>query len=119
MNPGVPLDRPVTQCLSHAAVTLRENLTIDQALAALRSGQLGVPAPGQTSTPSQVLYFYVVNATDQLVGVLPARQLILSPGTALVGDVMTREIVTLRQKETLFDAMELFAMYRLLARSEE
>jgi magnesium transporter len=104
MKSGVQLDRPVTEFLSQAAVTLRENLTIDQALASLRGTRSG-----------QVLYLYVVNDAEQLVGVLPSRKLIMSPGQTRVGELMTRNIVSLSQRDTLFDALELFAMYRLLA----
>jgi magnesium transporter len=102
-----PLDHPVTEFLSHAEFTLREDLTIDGALALLREGK-EVPA-------GQVIYFYVINADGRLVGILPTRQLILSPGAARVADLMVRDMVTLSAKETLFDALELFAMHRLLA----
>jgi magnesium transporter len=103
------LDRPVTEFLSHAAFTLRENLTIDQALATLRAGK---PAE---AAQSQVIYFYVVNDQDQLVGVLPSRQLVLAPGDSILGALMARDIISMSAHETLFDALELFAMHRLLA----
>jgi magnesium transporter len=47
--------------------------------------------------------------------VLPARNLVLTPGGTKVEDIMIRNIVMLHKKETLFDALELFAMHRLLA----
>ena len=62
-----------------------------------------------------MIYFYVVNESEQLVGVLPARRLVLSPGATKVGDLMIRDMIMLGAKETLFDALELFAMHRLLA----
>lgn len=95
-----PLDRPVTEFLSQTAFTLRADLSIDQALAVLREGQA---LPG-----GQVVYFYVVNEQGQLVGILPTRQFILSPGNARVSDLMTRELVALSAQETLFDALELY-----------
>ena len=103
------LDRPVTEFLSHAAFTLREDLTIEQALALLRAN------PSPAAAQSQVIYFYVVNGEEKLVGILPARHLILSPGSARVGELMMRDIVVLNRHETLADALELFAMHRLLA----
>lgn len=104
MNTGVQLDRPVTEFLSHAAATLRDDLTIDQALASLRGSRLG-----------QVLYFYVIDDNERLVGVLPSRQLIVSAGDAKVSELMNRGMIALTQRDTLFDALELFAMHRLLA----
>jgi magnesium transporter len=104
MKSGVQLDRPVTEFLSHAAATLRDDLTIDQALAILRGSRLG-----------QVLYFYVIDEHERLVGVLPSRRLIVSPGDAKLADLMTRGVIALTQRETLFHALELFAMHRLLA----
>src|SRR4051812_21639639 len=102
------LDRPVSEFLSTAAFTLPENLTMDEALARLRGR-------GNATAKSQVAYFYVLNEKDQLAGVLPARKLLMSPGSAKVGDVMLKEIVALRSTEKLADALELFAMHRLLA----
>ena len=109
MKEGIQLDRPVTEFLSGAAFTLREDLTIDGALATLRAMQ----NPG--ALPSQVVYFYVVNEQERLVGVLPVRSLVLLPGHTKIADIMMRQIIMLHKKETLFDALELFAMHRLLA----
>jgi magnesium transporter len=109
MKEGLQLDRPVTDFLSDAALTLREDLTLDEALANLR----GRPASARGQT--QVIYLYVTNEREQLVGVLPVRHLILSPGDARVGSIMIREIIAMGRNETLFDALELFAMHRLLA----
>lgn len=109
MKDGMQLNRPVTEFLSGTAFTLREDFTIDQALEALRSAKPSTPSQ------SQVMYFYVVNAQEKLVGVLPARNLVLSPGNTRVSDIMMRQLIMLHQKETLFDALELFAMHRLLA----
>jgi magnesium transporter len=106
---SAPLERSVTAFLSSAAFTLRENLTIDQALADLRA------SAGMAQTQSQVIYFYVVNEAGQLVGILPARQILLSLGEARISDVMTREMIALGDRETLADTLELFAMHRLLA----
>ena len=110
------LDRPVTEFLAPAAFTLRDNLTIDEALEALRSG----PHPGLSrgvgrDAPSPVAYFYILNEAGELVGVVPTRRLILSPGSARIADLMTRELIALSERETLYDALELLALHRLLA----
>jgi magnesium transporter len=113
------LDRPVTEFLAPAAFTLREDLTIDEALAALRgeprTGSQSAGGGGARPGPSPVAYFYILNQAGELVGVVPTRRLILSPGNARIADLMTRELIVLSDRETLFDALELFAMHRLLA----
>jgi magnesium transporter len=114
MKDDLPLDRPVTDFLSDAAFTLHEHLSIDEALATLRASQPPVGSAGG-QPQQQVIYFYVINAADQLVGILPARHLVLSPGNTKIADIMTRSVITMNARETLFDALELFAMHRLLA----
>jgi magnesium transporter len=116
------LDRPVTEFLSPAAFTLREDLTIDQALAALRAGARDVQKNsgsggngGAGKGPAPVAYLYVVNEREELVGVMPMRRMIMAPGETRIGDLMTREAIALGERETLFDALELFAMHRFLA----
>ncbi len=114
------LDRPVTDFLSPAAFTLRDHLTIDQALHTLRQGAptsvtAAASPEGGGGTQSQVIYFYILNDQNQLVGILPARHLLLSPGSARIADLMSRTVIALADRETLFDALELFALHRLLA----
>ena len=103
----VPYDKPVSRFLSSSAITLRDDLTVDQALAQLRRQ----PMAGE----SQIVYFYVIDAAGKLVGVLPTRRLLLSPAGAAIRDLVAPGLITLRESDTLFDALELFAMHRLLA----
>lgn len=126
---ALPLDQSISQVLAsstHAGstgtkettVTLRSTWTVDQATTFLRQPQIG---PEQ-----QILYFYILEeptsdtggggtAGGKLVGIISARKLLLSPGTAKLSDIMDRSLVTLRDTDTLFDACEVFAMHRLLA----
>ena len=101
----LPLDRPVVSFVSTKAVTLPDHYTVDESLHFLRTHP----------TDASVIYFYVIDAERRLVGVLPARRLLLSPGTSPICDLMTKSLITLRSTDTLLDAMELFAMHRLLA----
>lgn len=117
LSPVLPMDRPVREALAagpragQGGLTLRASWTVDQATAQLRAAPI---------TPDQhVLYFYVLSESpqtpDRLVGVIPARRLLLSPGQATLQEIMDRTLITLRDTDTLFDACELFAMHRLLA----
>ena len=104
---SVPLEKQVAAFVSPNAITLNADLSIDAALAQLRAKP--------TSTDTRVIYFYVVDAAQHLLGVLSTRRLILAPASSTVRDLMTPNPITLRPTDTLFDAMELFAMHRLLA----
>jgi magnesium transporter len=101
----LPLDRCVADFISTKAITLPDHYTVDESLRYLRKHPTDAP----------VIYFYVINEHRQLVGVLPARRLLLSPGDTPIRTQMTTTLITLRATDTLMDAMELFAMHRLLA----
>jgi magnesium transporter len=103
--PKISLDRPVADFYSPKAVTLPDHFTVDESLAFLRANPTDAP----------VIYFYVLDPARKLVGVLPARRLLLAPGVTPIRTLMTTSLVTVRSTDTLFDAMELFAMHRLLA----
>ncbi|MGN6367474.1 MAG: magnesium transporter [Phycisphaerae bacterium] len=109
MQQGLALDHPVTDFLTHSAITLRADHTTSEALDRLRRDAAAY------QSQSQVLYLYVIDANEKFVGVLPARQLILAPATARISDLMITSVIALSPKDTLFDALELFAMHRLLA----
>lgn len=69
----------------------------------------------ESQTTGRIVYFYVVDADDRLVGVVPTRRLLLSPVTARVRDIMVRSLITLPDSATLLDACEFFILHRLLA----
>jgi Mg/Co/Ni transporter MgtE len=62
-----------------------------------------------------VVYFYVVDLTGRLVGVVPTRKLLLSAPEVTVEDIMIRRLVKLPATATVRDACELFTLYRFLA----
>ncbi|HVX85691.1 MAG TPA: magnesium transporter [Phycisphaerae bacterium] len=111
MAMDVSFERAVTAYMGGVAVTLREGMTMEEAVGRLRAAHASVGA----GAGQQAMYFYVVNEEEQLVGVLAARTLLLAPAGERVGERMVRCVVTLSPRDTLFDALELFAMHRLLA----
>ena len=84
---------------------LLEGETVESALARLRT----------TGFKSRAIYFYVVNAEGHLVGVVPARRMLLNSPDTPVARIMERRVVTLPKTATLEDACELFILHRLLA----
>lgn len=79
--------------------------TIKQALEEIRS----------RSVHDKIVYFYVVNEDNQLLGVVSTRRLLLDDPEKLVGDVMERSVICLQGDQTLQEAMEFLESHHLLA----
>ena len=99
------LNRPVRDFALPVETVVRANQTIQQALDSLRSRKI----------EHKVIYFYVVDDQRRLVGVIPTRTLLLSDPSRNVRDVMETAVALASESTTLEEAMELFAIYRLLA----
>jgi magnesium transporter len=99
------LNDPITQHMRTDFATIRFGQTVEEALAAIRNNPPG----------GRVIYFYVVDDSDRLKGVLPTRRLLLSKLDVPVADIMVKEIVSLPSTATVIDACEVFTVQRLLA----
>lgn len=99
------LNDPITQHMRTDFAKLYVNQTIEQALISIRDH----PPAGR------IIYFYVVDEKDHLKGVVPTRQLLLNPPDKSLGDIMEKEVVTIRNEATVLDACEIFVFHRLLA----
>jgi len=84
---------------------IRQDQTVAEALASLRASQ----------PTGRVIYFYVADATGKLVGVLPARRLLLADAGTPVAGVMVKRVLAIPQTATVLDACEFFTLYKLLA----
>ncbi|MBI5869041.1 MAG: magnesium transporter [candidate division Zixibacteria bacterium] len=94
--------------LAHARkdfATLREDLTVAHALDSIREHGVG----------EKIVYFYVVNAGDQLVGVLPTRRLLTAPLSQRLADLMVSRVIAIPHTAKLLDACDLFALHKFLA----
>src|SRR6185437_3833928 len=85
--------------------TLPEGLTVQQVLETIRSKGVG----------EKLVYFYVVNDTGQLVGVLPTRRLLTAAADKALAEIMVKRVLAIPSTATLLEACELFAMHKLLA----
>lgn len=63
----------------------------------------------------RIIYFYVVDDTDRLVGVLPTRHLLGTRRHVTLGEVMIRNVLTLPETATVYDACDFFILYKFLA----
>ena len=99
------LDHPVTQHLRFDFCRLRADQTVGEALADLRIQQ----------PQGRIIYFYVMDDADRLVGVVPTRRLLLSPPEAKIAQIMVASVVTLPHTATVRQACELFLAHHYLA----
>lgn len=84
---------------------LRPDMTIESALAHIRTGGVG----------ERIIYFYVADAADKLLGVVPTRRLLINPLDRPLSEVMSPRVVSIPGTATLLDACEMFVLYKYLA----
>ncbi|RPI60083.1 MAG: magnesium transporter [Planctomycetaceae bacterium] len=99
------LSRPVRDFVLPVETSLLAGQTIGQSLAAIRTRNIG----------HKVIYFYVVDDQNRLLGVIPTRKLLLGKPDESVTALMDSNPISITDTMTLEDAMEMFAMHRLLA----
>ena len=74
------LNDPVMRYASEDFVALRASSSVEEALACIRSSE----------TQSTILYFYVVDDDDRLLGVVQTRRLLTSPLTVRVEQIIRK-----------------------------
>ncbi|MFB3892608.1 MAG: magnesium transporter [Phycisphaerae bacterium] len=99
------LSRSVREFAQPVETALSDGQTIGEALASLHARQIN----------HKVIYFYVVDRDGKLVGVIPTRKLLLSDPLSPVRSIMEHSPISIPDSMTLEEAMEMFAMHRLLA----
>jgi len=91
--------------IKSTSIFLQEDWPIAKALEFLRSQKV----------PDKILYFYVVNSSHKLVGILSTRQFLLSDPQTLIKDVMERQFIRVQSNATVEQTMEMFMHNQLLA----
>jgi magnesium transporter len=84
---------------------LRDDFTVQQALDSIRLKGVG----------EQIVYFYVVDSSERLIGVVPTRRLLTAPLEARLSDIMVRRIVAIPASASVLEACEMFVMHKFLA----
>ncbi len=64
---------------------------------------------------NQVFYLYVLDRNDKLIGVVNLRALILAEPAQTIEEIMTREVITVRDDMDQEEVAQIFARYDLLA----
>jgi len=99
------LQQPVLAVARKDVATLRQDLTVQQALDIIRQRGIG----------EKIVYFYAVDAEDRLVGVLPTRRLLIAPLEQRLADLMIRRVVAVPASATVLEACEAFVLHKFLA----
>src|SRR5436190_2992629 len=84
---------------------LKANMTVDEALGAVRRQGLG----------ERIIYFYVVDEHDRLTGVLPTRRLLTASPDMTLRELMVTRVVAIPATATVLDACEFFVLYKFFA----
>ncbi len=99
------LKQSVTAVARKDFVVLRYDLIVQQALTIIRRSDLG----------ETIVYFYLIDEQDRLVGVVPTRRLLTAGLDQALSDIMVHPVVTIGHTATVLDACELFVRHRFLA----
>lgn len=99
------LDEPIFGYLRRDFVPLNARLTVGEALERLRQQNLG----------EKIIYFYVVDDEDRLVGIVPTRRLLMSDLSTRISGLMSTGVVTMPSWATVRQASDLFVRYKFLA----
>jgi magnesium transporter len=96
---------PITRYMRFDFCRVKGDQTVAEALADLRVQQ----------PQGRIIYFYVMDEADRLLGVVPTRRLLMSQPDVKIADLMVRNVVTIPSTASVKDACELFLAHRFLA----
>ena len=99
------LDAPALDYAYRDLPLLREAWTIGMALDFIL----------EHGVSERIIYFYVVDEAERLVGVLPTRRLLGSPRNVVIRDAMIANVLALPRSATVYDACDFFILYKFLA----
>lgn len=99
------IDHPVTDLARKDFTTLPRQSTVGAALETIRNRGIG----------ERIIYFYVIDEKDRLVGVLPTRRLLISALDRRLEDIMLTPVTAIPASATALEACEFFVLHRFLA----
>ncbi len=97
--------QPVTDYIRKDFSALSKNITVDDALNKIRKEGIG----------ERIVYFYVVDDEEKLVGVLPTRRILTAQPEKKIEEIMVNRVAALPSSSTVYDACEFFVTYKFLA----
>jgi magnesium transporter len=99
------LDKPLTELAHVYYVQLFDHETVAKSIQRIR----------EAASHDRISYFYVTTKGDELVGVVPARRLLVAAPETLISAVMISPVISISENANLGEALELLANRRLMA----
>jgi len=99
------LNQPVGALASTDFTAFNQHLTVAEALTQIR----------ERGVAQQIIYFYVVDAEQRLVGVVPTRRFLVASPDARLDGIMISRMVTIPVTATVLEACEMFLLHKFLA----
>jgi magnesium transporter len=99
------LDEPAINHARTDFAALAQSLTVDQALGVIRQHGVG----------ERIVYFYVIDDQQRLIGVLPTRRLLSAQPQQLISEIMLARVIAIPSTATVMEALELFVLHRFFA----
>jgi len=99
------LNQPVGALASTDFTAFDQHLTVAEALTQIR----------ERGVAQQIIYFYVVDAEQRLVGVVPTRRFLVASPDARLDGIMISRMVTIPVTATVLEACEMFLLHKFLA----
>ncbi len=99
------VDRPVLDFVRSDTPLLSRGMTAAEAMRAIRD----------RPTSQAAIYFYVVDESRKLAGVLPTRSLLLAQPEEKIAELMIERVIAIPQTATVLDACEFFVLHKFLA----
>jgi magnesium transporter len=99
------LREPVSKYMRRDFVALNQDASVEQAEKTLRNYNI----------TSEILYLYVTDDQDRLVGVVPIRNLLKAEPDTKISSIMLSSPVSVSASDTVLRACELFSEHRFLA----
>src|SRR5258706_16435475 len=91
-------NQPVVTIARKDVATLRQDLTVREALEVIRHRGLG----------EKIVYFYATDPSERLVGVVPTRRLLIASLERTISEIMIERVVMIPQTATVLEACEAF-----------
>ena len=99
------LSRQVKDFVTPVHTVIHIHQTIEQALIEIR----------REAIREKIIYFYVINDDNELLGVVSTRKLLLEDPQKAISEVLEKTVISLNGAQTLREAMEFLESHHLLA----
>lgn len=100
-----PFDDPIIGHARKDLPLLKAAMSVQEALDTIRREGVG----------ERIIYFYVVDEKERLVGVLPTRRLLTAELDTELEEIMVRRVAAIPATATVLEACEFFVLYKFFA----